>query len=247
MKVDLHLKNKKALVFGSSMGIGKAIAQSLLNEGASVCISSRSEENIQKCAKEIGTEYTLTCDLTKEGEAVKAIAKAKELMGGLDILVLNTGGPQKNNFMDVSTEQWKTDYQSLWISSVEAMKEAIPSMKEQNFGRILMVTSVAAKEPMAGLTTSNGLRAGLACLSRSICHEVAPFGITINLLLPGFTDTERLQNLNLSDETVKQLVPAGRLGKPEELGNLAAFLASDLAGYINGQSIAVDGGYLKGH
>lgn len=132
-------------------------------------------------------------------------------------------------------------------SQVLAMQEVLPKMKEQNFGRILMVTSVAAKEPMAGLTTSNGLRAGLAGLSKSICHEMAPFGITLNLILPGFTDTERLRNLNLSEETVKQLVPAGRLGKPEEIGDLCAFLSSELAGYINGQSIAVDGGYLKGH
>lgn len=245
--MELGLQNKKALVFGSSMGIGKAIAQSLINEGATVCLSSRNKENIDKCAQEIKAQHTVVCDLSKPGEAKKAIQQAKELMSGIDILVLNTGGPKKNNFMEVTQEQWKTDFQSLWLSSVEAMHETLPAMKDNNFGRILFVTSVAAKEPMSGLTTSNGLRAGLNGLVKSVCHEVASYGITLNLILPGFTDTERLRNLNLSSETVKQLVPAGRLGRPDEIGNLAAFLSSDLAGYINGQSIAVDGGYLKGH
>jgi 3-oxoacyl-[acyl-carrier protein] reductase len=123
----------------------------------------------------------------------------------------------------------------------------LPEMKKQKFGRILMITSLAAKEPLPALTTSNGLRAGLAGLAKSIANEVAADGITLNLLLPGYTNTDRLKELNLSDERVKQIVPAGRLGEPRELADLACFLASPRAGYITGQSIAVDGGALKGH
>jgi 3-oxoacyl-[acyl-carrier protein] reductase len=120
-------------------------------------------------------------------------------------------------------------------------------MKENNFGRILLVTSLAAKEPLSGLTTSNGLRAGLPGLCKSIANEYSAFGITLNLLLPGYTNTDRLKNLKLSEDKIKQLVPAGRLGEPQELADLAAFLASPRAGYITGQSIVIDGGALKGH
>lgn len=122
--MDLNLKNKKALVFGSSMGIGKAIAESLIKEGAMVCISSRNQENIDECAREINAHFTQTCDLSKEGQAKECIQKAREKMNGLDILVINTGGPQKNNFMDVTLEQWKNDYQSLWLSSVGHARSA---------------------------------------------------------------------------------------------------------------------------
>ena len=120
-------------------------------------------------------------------------------------------------------------------------------MKKNNYGRIILVTSLAAKEPLSGLTTSNGFRAGLAGLAKSIANEVAANGITLNLLLPGYTATDRLKELNLSDEKIRQLVPAGRLGEPGELADLACFLASPLAAYITGQSIAVDGGVLRSH
>jgi 3-oxoacyl-[acyl-carrier protein] reductase len=133
------------------------------------------------------------------------------------------------------------------MSVVESVQAALPAMRKQKYGRVLLVTSIAAKEPLPGLTTSNGLRAGLSGLVRSLVPEVAADGITLNLLLPGYTNTDRLKALNLSDDKVKAMVPAGRLGEPEELANLACYLASPLAGYITGQSIAVDGGVLKGH
>jgi 3-oxoacyl-[acyl-carrier protein] reductase len=110
-----------------------------------------------------------------------------------------------------------------------------------------LITSLAAKEPLSGLTTSNGLRAGLAGLCKSVADEYAAFGITLNLLLPGYTNTDRIKELNLADEVIRQLVPAARLGKPEELAHLAVFLSSPLSGYTTGQSIAVDGGALRGH
>tara|TARA_R110002072_G_scaffold288917_2_gene455639 strand:- start:20079 stop:20816 length:738 start_codon:yes stop_codon:yes gene_type:complete len=245
--MDLNLKGKKALVFGSSQGIGKAVAKSLIGEGVDVCINGRTKDKVEKTAKEIGAKTYVVADLSEPGRGISATEKAITELGGLDIIIINTGGPQKNDFLDVTIEQWNTDFQSLWLSAVESLHIALPLMKEQNFGRILFVTSVAAKEPLQGLTTSNGLRAGLQGLAKSISNEYAVNGITINLLLPGYTNTERIQNLNLSEEKIKSMVPAGRLAEPSELGDMATFLASPKAGYITGQSIALDGGVLHSH
>lgn len=245
--MDLQLKGKKALVMGSSTGIGRAIAESLIAEGVQVALCARDEDRLQKTVKEIGAQVGFSCDLSRAGNAAQLVKKAMDALGGLDIIVTNTGGPKKGAFLEVTEGQWHEDFQNLWMTVVESLKVALPSMKKQNFGRILMVTSLAAKEPLAGLTTSNGLRAGLAGLAKSVANEVAAHNITLNLLLPGYTATDRLKELNLSDERVKQLVPAGRLGEPSELADLATFLASPKAGYITGQSIAIDGGALRGH
>lgn len=245
--MDLKLKGKKALVMGASSGLGKAVAQTLIQEGVDVAICSRSLEKLKSTAQEIGCQTYFTCDLSKPGEARRGIEVCLQKWGQLDIIVTNTGGPEKGLFMDISDQQWMTDFQSLWMSVVESMKAALPRMKEHRYGRFLLITSLAAKEPLPALTTSNGLRAGLAGLVKSVANEYAPHGITLNLLLPGYTNTDRLKELNLSDEKVKQMVPAGRLGDPQELADMAAFLASPRAGYITGQSIAIDGGVLRGH
>ena len=232
---------------GSSEGIGLAIAKSLIGEGASVCLHARNEEKLIMRSKQIDARSYVVGDLTRAGEGEKLTAKAAEKLGGLDILVANTGGPPKNDFLNVSTEDWHRDFQSLWMSVVESLRIGLPLMKKNSFGRIIVVSSIAAKEPLAGLTTSNGFRAGLAGLMKSAANEYAPYGITFNLLLPGYTNTDRIKNLNLSPDWIKQTVPAGRLADPAELGDLAAFLASPKASYITGQSIAVDGGVLGGH
>jgi 3-oxoacyl-[acyl-carrier protein] reductase len=245
--VDLQLKGKRVLVMGSSSGLGRAVAEAFIAEGASVVLNSRSDDKLQGVVRETKAHSGIAADLSQPGEANRLITAAIKSLGGLDILVTNTGGPQKGGFLQVSSQQWQDDFQSLWMSVVESLQLVLPEMKKQKFGRILMITSLAAKEPLPALTTSNGLRAGLAGLAKSIANEVAADGITLNLLLPGYTNTDRLKELNLSDERVKQIVPAGRLGEPRELADLACFLASPRAGYITGQSIAVDGGALKGH
>lgn len=245
--MDLELGGKKALVMGSSTGIGKAIAKSLIAEGAEVYLCSRNEEKLQNTMVDIGAKGYEVCDLSKPGATREMVENFINKNGRLDIIVTNTGGPQKGSFMEVTDEQWNVDFQSLWMSPVEAMKAALPSMQENHYGRILMVTSIAAKEPLPGLTTSNGLRAGLSGLAKSIANEYSQYGITLNLLLPGYTNTDRLKALNLADEKVKEMVPAGRLGDPEELADLATFLASKKGAYITGQSISIDGGVLKGH
>lgn len=245
--MDLKLKGKKALVMGGSSGIGRAIAQSYIQEGATVAICSRDAGKLETAAKELGTPHFFTCDLSKAGEAKAVCEKAIATLGGIDILVTNTGGPKRGNFADISTEQWHTDFQSLWMSVVESLNVVLPIMQKNKFGRVLLVTSFAAKEPRAGLTTSNGFRAGLAGLIKSVANEYASFGITLNLLLPGFTNTDRLKDLKMTDEQVRGLVPAGRLGDPRELADLAVFLGSPLSSYTTGQSITVDGGVLRGH
>ena len=223
------------------------MAQSLLNEKAKVFLNSRSADRLELSVKELRAHGGVLADLTQENEAQRATLEAIKKMNGLDILVMNTGGPNKGSFADITNEQWHLDFQNLWMSFIEAVKEVLPVMKSQKYGRILLITSLAAKEPLANLTTSNGLRAGLAGLCKSLANEVAADGITVNVLLPGYTATDRLKELSLSEEKIKQMVPAGRLGDPQELASLASFLASPLAGYITGQSIAVDGGVLRGH
>ncbi len=242
--MELGLAGKKALVMASSKGIGKAIAASLLTEGASVCLHSRDEQRLRVLAEELGTAHYVASDLAQRGAASRLVRTASDRMGGLDILVTNTGGPARGNFLEIPNEQWYHDYQSVWMSAVEAMQECLPLMQRQNWGRILLVTSVAARESLPALTTSNGLRAGLLGLAKSISKEYAQHGITINCLLPGYTNTERLQSINLTEQRIRELVPAGRLGDPRELADFATFLASEKGGYITGQSIAVDGGFL---
>lgn len=244
--MDLKLTGKKALVLGASQGIGRAVAESLIAEGADVTISSRTLETLKATSEEIKAANYMTCDLSQKGAAKALVENYIKENGKIDILIINTGGPAKNDFLDVTVEQWETDFQSLWISSVEALHQAIPSMQKSHYGRVVFVTSIAAKEPLPGLTTSNGIRAGIAGLIRSMSNEFAKDGITFNCLLPGYTNTERLQNLNLSEEKIKEMVPAGRLGHPRELADLATFLSSERGGYITGQSIAVDGGVIKG-
>lgn len=242
--MNLNLDGRTALIMGASQGIGKAIAQSLINEGCKVAICSRTKETLESCSKEIGADIFFQCDLTKKGEAREVTKKALDHFGKLDIIVTNTGGPAKGNFLEVTEDQWQTDYQSIWMSVVESLQVALPEMQKNQYGRVLMVTSIAAKKPLSGLTTSNGLRAGLEGLAKSITQEYAKDGITLNLLLPGYTSTDRLKALNLTPSTITKLVPAARLGEPQELADLATFLASQKGAYITGQSIAVDGGVL---
>ncbi len=245
--MDLNLKNKKALVFGSSAGIGLAIAESLIAEEAQVILCSRNLDRLEKTAREIKAAGCVAADLTKVGEAARAVKEARQKLGGLDILVTNTGGPAKGNFAEVTSVQWQIDFQSLWMSVVESLNEALPEMKKNNYGRVIMVTSIAGKEPLPSLTTSNGLRAGLEGLCKSVATEMAPYGITINVLRPGYTNTDRLKELKLTEERIKQMVPAGRLGEPREFADFATFLSSPRAAYVTGQCISIDGGVQKSH
>jgi len=245
--MNFGLEGKRALVFGASSGLGRAIAQALIGEGVQVAICSRDRSRIRTAADELGAALGLVCDLAQPGAGKAAVEQLLGTWETLDIVVMNTGGPNKGTFEEVTDDQWQAGFQNLWLGAVDAFRTALPTMRKSRWGRLLLVTSAAAKEPMASLTISNGLRAGLTGLAKSLSQEVARDGITVNCLLPGYTDTERLRELGLAAEKITALVPAGRLGKPEELAALAAFLCSRQAGYITGQAIAVDGGYLHAH
>lgn len=244
--MELGLGGKRALVMGASSGLGKAIAAELVREGARVAICARGADKLEATADEIGAAAAIAADLSAPGAGASTVRTAAEHLGGVDILVTNTGGPPTGGFLDLTAEQWQQGFDGLWQSAADAMRAALLGMRDAGWGRVLLVTSVAAKEPIANLTVSNALRAGLLGLTSTVSREMAPHGITINALLPGYTRTERLAHLGVTDEDMRSQIPAGRLGRPEELAALAAFLASDRAAYITGQAIAVDGGWLRG-
>lgn len=243
--MDLQLTGKTALVFGGSRGLGRAIAEELIREGARVVIVARDAGRVTRVAAEIGA-LALAGDLSQPGAGKRLVKDAGDLLARApDILVTNTGGPPKGAFQETTPETWSAGFQSLWMATVDAIQAALPAMQAQGWGRVLAVTSVAAKEPQPGLVISNGLRAGLLGLLNSLSREVAGQGITVNALLPGYTNTDRMAELGVDNATMGPNIPAGRLGEPAEFAALAAFLASGRASYITGQAIAVDGGLLN--
>ncbi len=244
--MELGLKNRRALVLGASQGLGKAIAKALVEEGCKVGLVSRSKARLEQTRAAIGAHHVFECDLNQPKASGKVVQEAIKQMGGVDILVTNTGGPPKGSFTQLTHEQWVEGFQGLWMSAVDAMSAAIPGMKTQKWGRVIMITSLVAKEPSIPLTISSGYRAGLTGLCKSVANEVAPFNVTVNAVLPGYTMTDRLKELGVDLEKVAQDIPAKRIGKPEELAALVAFLVSEPAAYITGQSILCDGGATKG-
>lgn len=244
--MDLGIDNKKALVMGSSAGLGKAIALSLVQEGADVVISSRSEEKLKKTREEINASGYHVCDLTNAESRSQLVHSIQAKHKNIDILVLNTGGPPKGHFLDLDIAAWEQQSQNLWMSSIDLIREFLPAMIEKRWGRIVIVTSISAKEPVIELTLSNAYRAGLLGLCKSISREVAKHNVTVNAVLPGYIETQRLKDLGRDLNVLSETIPAGRIGQPHELGELVSFLVSERASYITGQAIACDGGYLKG-
>ncbi len=243
--MDLGIKGKRALVLGASTGLGAAVAEALVREGVQVAICARSEGPLNETARRIGAALAVPCDLSKPGAAVELVKQVIAKLGGVDILVTNNGGPPKGTFEDITDDQWLAGFQGLWLSAVDAIQATLPGMKERKWGRILLVTSTSAREPIPGLTVSNGLRAGLVGLANSLSQEVAQHGITVNALLPGYTNTDRLKQLGVSTEAISAQIPARRLGQPEEFGAVTTFLASQPAAYITGQAIVCDGGFVR--
>ncbi len=243
--MHFKIEKKTALVMGSSEGIGRGIAESLIAEGVHVALVARNEEKLSAVAKEIGAKKYYATDLSKPGAATRLVENFVRDFGSIDILVTNTGGPARGQFAEITDAQWALDFQNLWMSVVDSLRAALPEMQKRNYGRVILITSSAAKEPIPSLTTSNGFRAGLTGLAKSVSTEYASHGITINTLQPGYINTRRIRENNWSEEKIRSLVPAGRIGEPEDIGALAAFLCSPLASYITGQSIAVDGGKMK--
>ena len=242
--MDLGIAGKRALVTGSSKGLGRAVAAALAAEGVHVAICSRNAESVAKTAAELKAQG-FPADLSAPGAVEKLVADVTQKLGGIDILVSNTGGPPPTGFDNTTDEQWRTGFEGLFMSTVKLMRLCLPGMRERKWGRIMTVTSVTAREPLDGLTISNAIRPGLHGLLNSLSREVGKDGITVNALMPGSTLTDRLKDFPYDQEEVDRTIPARRLGKPADFGAVAAFLASEQAGYINGEAIAVDGGMLR--
>ena len=261
--MDLGLKGKVAVVAGSSAGLGRAIADALAAEGADLVINSRSAERIEAVKAQIveGSDVrveAVACDLTEPDGGATLIAAAEKAFGRVDVLVTNTGGPPAGMFEDHSPETWRRAIAQNFESVVNLVRAALPGMKKRRWGRIVNVTSISVKQPVAGLILSNSIRAGVTGFAKTISNEVGPFNVTVNCVLPGYTRTERLVHLAESVaerdgitiegayEGWASEVPMGRLGEPEELAAAAVFLCSEQASYITGQSLAVDGGWIRG-
>jgi 3-oxoacyl-[acyl-carrier protein] reductase len=242
--MDLGLRARRALVMGGSTGLGKAVAQALIMEGARVAICARGADRLKATATEIGAE-ALVADLTSPGAASRVVSEADNRIGPLDILVVNTGGPAPGKFGDITDASWHAAFDALWMSSVGAMRAALPGMRARHWGRVVLITSIAAREPVASLMLSNSIRAGLHGLVNALSKEVAGDRVTVNALMPGYTATERLEELKLDMATLAKQIPAGRLGKSSDFAAAAAFLCSEQANYITGQALACDGGLLQ--
>ncbi len=242
--MNLGLQGRRALVMGGSRGLGKAIAQALVAEGARVAICARNAERLAATALELGVEG-IVCDLSAPGAAAALIRETEKRIGQLEVLVVNTGGPPPGLFVDLSDAAWRAAFEGLWMSGVGAIRSALPGMRARRWGRVILITSIAAREPVANLMLSNSLRAGLHGLVNALSREVSADQVTVNALMPGYTLTERLEELQLDVTKLAAQIPAGRLARPQELAAVAAFLASDPAGYVTGQAIACDGGLLQ--
>jgi 3-oxoacyl-[acyl-carrier protein] reductase len=244
--MDLGLRQKRVLVQGASSGLGFAIAKAYAEEGAIVALCSRDAVRVQAAVKQIPGSCGFVCDLDKRGAGSHLVKEAVEKLGGIDILVTNTGGPPKGLFSELSIDDWQKGFERLYLSAVESIREALPFMRSQKWGRILLSTSSAAKEPIWSLTLSNALRSGLLGLMKTLSLEVSADQVTVNALLPGYIRTERLKELGVIEKEAALQIPAKRFGNPEEYAALAVFLGSSKASYITGQAIGCDGGFVKG-
>ena len=259
----LGLRGKTALIGAASKGLGYAIARELAVEGATIVICARTKEPLKEARDRLATEtgakvYAISADLSKYEDVKRVATTSLEKLGRVDILFNNNGGPPAGPFETHDAATWQEAFDQTLRSAVEMSRAVLPGMKERHWGRIINVTSMAAKQPVDNLVLSNSLRAAVHGFARTLANEVAEFGITVNNIMPGYTRTERVESLaaatakrdNTDAATVltrfEKDVPMRRLGEPEEFAALAAFLASERASYITAQSIAVDGGWIRG-
>lgn len=266
--MDLGLQGRVAFIAGGSAGLGYAAARELAQEGCRVAVCSRSQARIRTAAKAIADEskvpagYVLpiVCDVRDEAQIRAAISHTVDHFGGLHILVTNAGGPSSGKIDDFDADHWKAALELNLMSTINLCRHALPALRDaaqSGLARILMISSVSAKQPIPNLYLSNTARAGVQGFAKSLSEELGPEGITVNTLLPGYTMTERLEELAVDKqlrtgqtqvEIEAEWAAANalkRLGQPEEFAAAVAFLASARASYITGVALAVDGGRVK--
>src|SRR6185295_3319671 len=261
--MDLGLRDRVAIVAAGSRGLGRAVAEELAAEGASVVICARGRESLDAATSAMiragGRVHGVVADVVEPGAIALVVSECARVFGPAELLVTNAGGPRSGRFETLSAEDWDAATRLLLSSAVEFARAVLPAMRERRWGRILNITSIAAKQPVDGLMLSNALRSAVTAFARTLANEVAAEGITVNNLLPGYTRTERV--VDLSDQLAatqkttaaaivakwEAEIPMRRIGEPREFAALAAFLASERASYITGQSIAIDGGWIRAY
>ncbi|HEY7877380.1 MAG TPA: SDR family oxidoreductase [Gemmatimonadaceae bacterium] len=260
--MELGLEDKVALVAASSRGLGRAIAGELAREGASLVMCAREALPLDRAAREIAEQtgtspVAIAADVSRADDVARLVDAALARFGRIDVLVTNAGGPPPGPFETHDAAAWERAFRLTLASAVELTRRVLPDMKRRRWGRIINVTSITVKQPVDNLILSNSLRAAVTGFARTLANEVAALGITVNNVLPGYTRTERVDELaaarsareGITTDAVRaeleRQIPAGRLGEPDELAALTAFLASERAAYITGQSIAVDGGWIR--
>ena len=259
--MDLGLGGKVALVAASSRGLGRAVAEELAREGARVVVCARGDAALHETAaaiRALGAEVeAIVGDVSHPADVVRIVASATRAFGRIDVLVTNGGGPPAGPFESHSADAWREAVRQNLDSVVELTRAVLPGMKERRWGRIINVTSIAVKQPVDNLILSNSVRAAVTGFARTLANEVAPFGITVNCVMPGYTRTQRVDELAARNATLRGTsaeaqvavwegqIPMGRLGRPDEFAAMVAFLASERASYTTGASIPVDGGWIR--
>lgn len=260
--MNLGLQGKIAFVGGASSGLGEAIAKSLAAEGASLALAARRADELGRVADEIqGTTgadvLAIQADFTRPDDLARAVAETVARYGHADILVTNTGGPPSMPFTGTTDAMWESACRLLLMSAVALARGFLPGMAERRWGRIVCITSIAVKQPVENIILSNSVRSAVTGFAKTLSNEVAPDNITVNCVLPGYTKTQRVEYLARKtmelerigyDDAIKKWtnqIPMGRMAEPGEVADLVSFLASEKASYITGQSIAVDGGWIR--
>jgi 3-oxoacyl-[acyl-carrier protein] reductase len=263
--MNLGLKDKVALVAAASSGLGFAAARQLAREGAKVAICSRSPERVTQAASQIGEEIGddkaiagFVADVADPDDIEELVVSTVERFGRLDILITNAGGPPGGTFDSVKLEAWEDAFQLTLMSATRLIKAALPHLRNSDAASILTVTSVSVKEPITGLLLSNVMRPGVVGMTKTLSQELGPENIRVNSILPGWTATDRVNELmdyraRTNDTTPEEEkgkitggIPLGRMAQPEEFGNVAAFLVSPAASFVTGAMLQVDGGSYSG-
>jgi 3-oxoacyl-[acyl-carrier protein] reductase len=249
--VDLGITGRRALVTGASSGLGLSTARALAANGVSVVLASRSRERLEGAAATLvpsagASVHVVPTDVSDTDAARDLVARAAELLGGVDILIANAGGPPPGNFASTAFEAYETALRLNLLSTVALCQASLPGMIERRWGRVVAITSSSVREPIDRLILSNTARAGVTGFLKTVAREVAPHGVTVNSLQPGLHATDRLTALYGDLDAVAAAIPTRTLGDPDDFGQVAAFVCSEHAKFITGAAIPLDGGALHG-